>query len=79
MWKWTKKLLFHSLDLTVLNTYGILTSYGGKIDHQKFGLTLVQNLLEMSAREPQPQSSPRGRPNPQASKMIYLEAQHTEQ
>jgi hypothetical protein len=57
-WQWTNKLLFHLLDLTILNSYIILTSYGSQINNWKFCLTLVQDLLEMTAREPQPQSSP---------------------
>jgi len=32
-------------------------------------LALVQNLFEMSVREPHSQSTPRGRPNPQAHHM----------
>jgi hypothetical protein len=42
------------LDIRILNSYVILTSYPSKIDHQKFLLALVQILLEMSARGPQP-------------------------
>jgi hypothetical protein len=77
-WKWKKKLFFHLLDLTIVNSYVILSSCGSKIDHRKFRLTLVQNLLEMSGREPRPQSIPGGRPNPRASQVTRLESQHTE-
>jgi hypothetical protein len=31
VWKWTKKLFFHLLDLTVLNSYIILTSCGSQV------------------------------------------------
>jgi hypothetical protein len=65
-WKWTKKLYFHLLDLTILNGYIILISCGRQTDHQKFCLTSVQNLMEKSAREPQPQFSP----NPQANHLV---------
>jgi hypothetical protein len=65
-----KKLCFHILGLTVLNSYIIVSSYSSKI--------YKENLLEMSAREPCSQSTPTGRPNPQASQMRYLETQHTE-
>jgi len=35
-WKWTKKLYFHLLDLTVLNSYILLTSCGAKVTHREF-------------------------------------------
>jgi hypothetical protein len=68
------KLLVHLLDLTVLNSYIILTYCGSQTDHQKFCLTSVQNLLEMNMTDPQPQSSLKGRPNPQAIPMTHLAA-----
>jgi hypothetical protein len=30
-WKWTKKLFFHFLDMTILNAYLFYKSYGGKM------------------------------------------------
>jgi hypothetical protein len=33
-WKWTKKLFFHFLDLTVLNSYILLMSCGSKLSHR---------------------------------------------
>jgi hypothetical protein len=77
MWKWTKKYFFDLLDLTVLNSYIILPSCSSKIDHRKFHLALVQNMLEISAKEPHPHSTPREKPNPQARQLTCLEAQHT--
>jgi hypothetical protein len=53
-----KKLPFHFLDLTVLNSCIILPSCRGKISHMKLHLALVQTLLEMSAREPHSQPIP---------------------
>jgi hypothetical protein len=35
-WKWTKKLFFHFLDMTILNAYLMHKSYGGKMTHKKF-------------------------------------------
>jgi hypothetical protein len=32
-WKWTKKPFFHLPDLTILNTFIILTSRGSKLSH----------------------------------------------
>jgi hypothetical protein len=40
-------------------------------------MVLVQNLLEISARESHPVPTPTGRPNPQASQITCLKAQHT--
>jgi hypothetical protein len=33
IWKWTKKLFFHILDLTILNSFIILASCGSKLTH----------------------------------------------
>jgi hypothetical protein len=57
------------LDLTTVNSYIILLCCSSKTDHRKCRLALVQNLLEVNARDPHPQSTPRGRPNLQASQM----------
>jgi hypothetical protein len=62
-----KELFFYLLDLTILSGYIILTSYGSKISSD-----LDQNLLEMSVREPQPQSTPREKPNQQADQMTCI-------
>jgi len=37
-WKWTKKLFFHLLDLTIVNSCNILASYGSKLSHWQFRL-----------------------------------------
>ena len=44
--KWTTKLFFHLLDLTVLNSWLFLPSCGAKYTHQDFRLLLVKNLIE---------------------------------
>jgi len=51
-WKWTKKLFFHLLDLTILNSIIILTSCGSKLSHQQFKLTLVGGLIQEAGRVP---------------------------
>jgi hypothetical protein len=61
-WKWGEQL-FHFLGLTTQKCIKEL---------RKCCLTVVQNLMEMSASEPHPQSNPRGRPNPEASQMTHL-------
>ncbi|PNF17185.1 hypothetical protein B7P43_G06584 [Cryptotermes secundus] len=69
-WKWTKKLFFHLLDLTILNSFIVLSSCGAKISHRDFRLTLVRNMLEHAATcRPRPQG-PLGRP-PALSSTIY--------
>jgi hypothetical protein len=35
-WKWMKKLFFHLLDLTVLNSYIVLHSCSSKLSHRDF-------------------------------------------
>jgi len=49
-WNWTKKPFFHLLDLTILNSYIILTSHGSKLSHQQFRLTLVRPLVQEAGR-----------------------------
>jgi hypothetical protein len=46
MWKWMKKLFFHLLDLTILNSHILLKSCGPKLSHRDFRLTLVRNMVE---------------------------------
>jgi hypothetical protein len=47
-WKWTNKLFFHLLDLTIFNSF-ILLSCGAKLSHRDFRLALVCNMLEHAA------------------------------
>jgi hypothetical protein len=51
-WKWTKKPFFHLLDLTILNSYILLSSCGGKkISHRDFQITLLGNVLVQAGLE----------------------------
>ena len=43
--KWTTKLFFHFLDLTILNSWILLSSCGAKYTHWDFRLLLVRNLI----------------------------------
>jgi hypothetical protein len=45
-WKWTNKLFFHLLDLTILNSFILLSSCGGKLLHRDFRLALVRGLVD---------------------------------
>ncbi|PNF39361.1 hypothetical protein B7P43_G18177 [Cryptotermes secundus] len=49
-WKWTNKLFFHLLDLTILNSFILLSSCGAKLSHRDFRLTLVCNMVEEAGR-----------------------------
>ena len=44
--KWTMKLFFHPLDLTVLNSWILLSSRRAKYTHRDFRLLMVRNLIE---------------------------------
>ena len=44
--KWTTKLFSHLLDLTLLNSWILLSSCGAKYNHQDIRLLLVRNLIE---------------------------------
>ena len=46
--KWMKKLFFHLSDLTILNSYILHSSCGGKnISHTDFRYTIVRNVWHM--------------------------------
>jgi hypothetical protein len=75
-WKWTKKLFFHLLDLTIVNSYILLSSCGGKkISHRVFRLTLVREMLARAGHEPR-QSRPVGRPAPISANIARLDTRH---
>src|SRR5215510_5879831 len=48
--KWTMKLFFHLLDLTVLKSWILLSSCGAKHTHRDFRLLLVRNLIEEAGK-----------------------------
>ncbi|PNF36309.1 hypothetical protein B7P43_G00540 [Cryptotermes secundus] len=47
-WKWTKKLFFHLLDMTILSAYLLHKSCDGKMTHKKFHEILVRDLILQS-------------------------------
>jgi hypothetical protein len=68
-WKWTKKLFFHLLDLTVLNSYLLFSSISDKkLSHRHFRMCLVRNLVAHAGSQPHPHK-PLGRP-PHASTKV---------
>jgi hypothetical protein len=74
--KWTTKLFFHLLDLTVLNSWILLSSCGAKYNHQGFGLLLVRNLIEEAGRSQYCPAPMVGRPSAAASNVMRLESRH---
>jgi len=75
--KWPTKLFFHLLDLTVLNSWILLSSCGDKYTHRNFRLLLVRNLIE-EARKSQDHPTPRlvGRPSAAATNVLWLKSHH---
>ena len=51
-WKWTKKLFFHLMDLTILISFIFLASCGSKLSHRQFGLILLRDLIQQAERVP---------------------------
>ena len=75
--KWTTKLFFHLLDLTVLNSWILLSSCGAKYTHRDFRLLLVRNLIEEVGKS-QDRPTPRlvGRPSVAATNVLWLKSHH---
>jgi hypothetical protein len=62
--KWTMKLFFYLLDLTVLNSWIMLSSCWAKYTDRDFRLLLVRNLIEEAGRsQDRPTPSLVGRPS----------------
>jgi hypothetical protein len=78
-WKWTKKLFFHLLDMTILNAFILHKSSGGILTHKKFRETLVRDLITQCYEFNVTASgvSP-GRPSPAAAQLSRLEVKHSQ-
>ena len=70
---WTKKLFFHLMDLTILNSFIILASCGSKLSHWQFRLTLERDLIQEAGRVPQPQPTRWRRRAPSTSHIQRLD------
>jgi len=74
IWKWTKKLFFHMLDLA--NLYILLSSCGGtKISHRDFRLALIREMLAWPGHDPRP-SMPVERPASASNNTGRLDTRH---
>ena len=75
--KWTIKLFFHFLDLTVLKSWILLSSCGAKYTHRDFRLLLVRNLIEEAGKsQDRPTHRLVGRPSVAATNVVRLESRH---
>jgi hypothetical protein len=74
--KWTTKLFFHLLNLTVLNGWNLLSSCGAKYNHRDFRLLLVRNLIEEAGRSLYRPTPMIGRPSAAASNVMCLDSRH---
>jgi len=71
------KLFFHLLDLTVLNSWTLLTSCGAKYTHQDLKLLLVSNLTDEAGKsQDRPTSRLVGRASVGAKKVLQIESHH---
>jgi len=50
-WKWTKNLFFHLTDMTILNSFLIHKSCGGKMTHKNFHEVLIANRLSIHMKK----------------------------
>ena len=75
--KWTMKLVFHFLDLTVLNSWILLSSCGAKCTHRDFRFLLVRNFIEEAGRsQDRPTPSLVGRPSAVAANVMRLDRRY---
>jgi hypothetical protein len=72
-WKWTKKLFFHLLYLTILNNFILFASCGAKVTHSDFKLTLIKDLIQEARRFSRIQTALRGRPTPTTEKVTRFD------
>ena len=73
-WNW----FLHFLDLTVLNSWILLSSFGAQYTHLDFRL-LVRNLIEEAGKSQEcPTPSLVGRPSAAAANIVRLKSRHNQ-
>jgi len=78
-WKWAKELFFHLTDMTILNTFLIQKSCGGKMTYKNFHEILVRELIIHSQEGNATASGPsRGRPSSTVSQLSRLQVKHSQ-
>ena len=74
--KWTRKLFFHFLDLTVLNSWILLSACGAKYTWD-FWLLQMRNLIEEAGKsQDRPTLRLVGRQSAAATNVLQLESRH---
>jgi hypothetical protein len=77
--KWTTKLFFDLLDLTVLNSWILLSSCEAQYTHRDFILLLVRNLIEEAGRSHyRPTPSMLGQRSVAAANVMRLDSRHNQ-
>jgi hypothetical protein len=77
-WKWTKKLFFHLVDLTVLKAFIIHSSCGGTLSHKVFRERLVSGFTHAAQDiNTSPTTSDSRRPSSQAVCVCRLDVKHS--
>lgn len=76
-WKWTKKLFFHLLDITILNSFLLHKTAGGKMSHKTFRETLVRDLI-CEAHQTSSLRLTSGRPSSVSKHLLRLEAKNSQ-
>ena len=72
-------IVFHLLDLTVLNSSILLSSCGAKCTHKNFRLLLVRNLIEEAGRSHYcPTPSMLRRSSAAAANVMRLDSRHNQ-
>jgi hypothetical protein len=64
-----KKLFFHLLSLTVLNSFILLASFGANVTHRDYRLTLIKDPFQEVGRFPWIQTAFRGGPSLSTEKL----------
>jgi len=74
--RWTMKQFFHLLDLTVLNSWILLSSCGAKYTHRDFRFLLVRKLTEEEDSQDRPNPRLVIRPSVGTKNVLRLESRH---
>jgi hypothetical protein len=74
-WKWTKKLFFHLLNITGLNSCVALATSGGMMDQRQYRLALLRQLIEKGKSTLPSITTGRGRTSVRGTELYHLEAE----
>jgi hypothetical protein len=72
--KWTKKLFFHLLDLTILNSWILLSTCGAKYSQRDFRFLMVRNMIDETGKLGCLHSHMVGIPSQQLQNWIVLQS-----